>query len=68
MTELGRGGWSDSHQWVERFAPVGGAIRTTRLQTPGGRRTARQSTNMSDIPAKQWLLIQAAGIREGISA
>jgi len=22
-------GWSDSHQWVGRFAPVGGAIRTS---------------------------------------
>ena len=24
-------GWSDSPQWVERFAPVGGAICPTRL-------------------------------------
>jgi hypothetical protein len=26
-------GWSDSHQWVERFAPVGGAIRTSGWST-----------------------------------
>jgi len=41
-------GWSDSPQWVERFAPVSGAIRTsTRNQGP--RRSREESVVVASI-------------------
>ena len=53
---MGRKKWSDSPQWVERFAPVGGAIRSTHHDFNGREEACR--TNEKSCSRPKYVVIR----------